>query len=384
MINKILLLSLYLIVTVSFTAKAADNQEAHATPVTNEGKRWRIGFYEGGEYIDYQQEFAAMIRALMELGWIEPKTLPEQSGEATEPLWRWLANEAKSDYIEFVEDAHYSASWDDEKRTKTVDAVLKRLNTKKDIDLMLAFGTWAGKDMAAGKHQTKTLVVSASDPLASGIINSLEDSGSEHLHATIDPYRFERQLKVFHEIVGFKRLGVAYEDSELGRSYAAIKFVEKVSQEKGFEIVRCYTKSDISDKKIAEDSVVDCFKSLAKKADAIYVTNQGGVTMDSIPRLVNIVNEQKIPTFSQSGEEEVKYGFLFSLSRSGFRYVAEHNARTIGKIFNGMAPGTISLVFEEPLKIAINLKTAEIVGFNPPLLLLGAADEIYHEIQHSE
>jgi len=392
MINKILLLSLYLTVVVSFSVKATDTLDAYspsvtevdATPVTNEGKRWRIGFYEGGEYIDYQQEFTAMIRVFMELGWIEPKVLPEQSGEATQPLWRWLANEVKSDYVEFVEDAHYSASWDDEKRKEIAATVLKRVNTKKDIDLMLAFGTWAGKDMATGKHQTPTLVVSASDPLASGIIKSLKNSGSEYLHATIDPYRFERQLKVFHELVGFKRLGVAYENSELGRSYAAIAFVEKVSQEKGFEIVRCYTKSDISDKKIAEDSVVDCFKSLAKNVDAIYVTNQGGVTMDSIPRLVNIVNEQKIPTFSQSGEQEVKYGFLFSLSRSGFRYVAEHNANVIGKIFNGMAPGAIPLIFEEPLKIAVNLKSAKIVGFNPPLLLLGAADEIYREIQGSK
>ncbi|MFT6984448.1 MAG: ABC-type uncharacterized transport system substrate-binding protein [Psychromonas sp.] len=384
MIKKIVLLSLYLIVTISFSAKATDSQEADAAPVTNEGKPWRIGYYEGGEYIDYQQEFVAMIRALMDLGWIEPKAMPKLSGETTKPLWHWLANEVKSDYIEFIEDAHYSASWDDEKRIETVATVLKRLNTKKEIDLMLAFGTWAGKDMAAGKHHTSTLVVSTSDPLASGIIKSLKNSGAEHLHATIDPYRFERQLKVFHELVGFKRLGVAYENSELGRSYAAIEFVEKVSQEKGFEIVRCYTKSDISDKKTAEDSVVDCFKSLAKNVDAIYVTNQGGVTMDSIPRLVNIVNEQKIPTFSQSGEQEVKYGFLFSLSRSGFRYVAEHNANVIGKIFNGMAPGAIPLIFEEPLKIAINLKSAKIVGFNPPLLLLGAADEIYREIQDSK
>gem|GEM_PF-123701 len=384
MIKKIFLLSLYLIVTISFTAKASESKEALTTPVTNEGKRWRIGYYQGGEYLDYQEEFSAMIRSLMDLGWIEPKALPEGAVETTEALWRWLTNEIKSDYIEFVEDAHYSASWDNEKRIETVATLLKRLNTKKDIDLMLALGTWAGKDLAAGKHQTPTLVVSSSDPLASGIIKSLEDSGAGHIHATIDPYRFERQLKVFHELVGFKQLGVAYDNSDLGRSYAAIEFVEKVSQQKGFEIVRCYTKSDISDKKIAEDSVVDCFKSLVKKVDAIYVTNQGGVTIDSIPRLVNIVNEQKIPTFSQSGEQEVKYGFLFSLSRSGFRYVADHNVRIIGKIFNGTAPGAIPLIFEEPLKIAVNLKSAKIVGFNPPLLLLGAADEIYHEIQDNK
>ena len=374
----------WLVLSCTVLTSSVNAEGVSSSPQAEPEQRWRIGFYEGGEYIDYQQEFAAMIRALMDLGWIESQKLPELSGETTEPLWRWLAHEAKSDYLEFVEDAHYSASWDDEKRIETVATVLKRLNTKKDIDLMLAFGTWAGKDMASGKHQTPTLVASTSDPLAAGIIKSLDDSGADHLHATIDPYRFERQLKVFHDIVGFKRLGVAYEDSELGRSYAAIKFVEKVSQDKGFEIVSCYTKSDISEKAIAEASVISCFKQLAKNVDAIYVTNQGGVTYDSIPKLVEIANKHHIPTFSQSGEEEVKYGVLFSLSRSGFRYLAEHNARTIGKIFNGMAPGAIPLVFEEPLKIAFNLKSAEYIGFEPPLLLLGASDVIYREIQGSE
>ena len=49
-------------------------------------------------------------------------------------------------------------------------------------------------------------------------------------------------------------------------------------------------------------------------------------------------------------------------------------------MLNGAKPNQIVQLFEEPPKIAINLKTAEIIGFNPPILLLGATDEIFHEI----
>ena len=147
-----------------------------------------------------------------------------------------------------------------------------------------------------------------------------------------------------------------------------------------FEIVSCFTKSDIADVSQAEESVVQCFAQLADKVDAIYVTLQGGVNSRSIPKLVNIANEKKIPTFSQSGSEEVKNGFFVSLSQAGFKYVGEFHASTFAKVFNGARPNQLDQMFQEPAKIAINLKISEIIGFDPPMVLLGAADEIYRDI----
>ena len=50
-------------------------------------------------------------------------------------------------------------------------------------------------------------------------------------------------------------------------------------------------------------------------------------------------------------------------------------------MFNGAKPNQLDQLFEEPPKIAINLKSAELIGFNPPVVLLGAADEIYRDIE---
>lgn len=220
------------------------------------------------------------------------------------------------------------------------------------------------------------MVLSASDALASGIIKSVTDSDFGHVHATVDPKKFERQIRVFEELVKFKKLGVAYEDTPNGRSYAAIDVLERLKQERGFDLVRCYTKSDIADTREAEQTVIRCFEELAEKVDAIYVTQQGGVTRRSIPTLVAIAHKHRIPTFSQSGFEEVKFGFLASLSQAGFRYVGECEAQTLAKVLNGAQPGELTQLFEEPRKIALNLKTAEIIRLDPPVLLIGAADEI--------
>lgn len=361
---------------------AADKAVFNMGPTTNHGKKWRVAYYEGGPYIDYQQIFTETIRGLMRLGWIETTEIPPQKGEETNTLWQWLVTKAKSDYLEFVKDGYYSADWVNKTRVQTVDQLMRRLNESKDIDLLIAMGTMAGQDFANNKHHIPTVVLSSSDPIAAGIIKSVEDSGFEHVHATVDPKRHERQVRIFHEIIGFKKLGMIFENSVNGKAFSAIDLAEKVAKDRGFEIVKCFCLDEsVDDQKAREESVIKCINHLIeKKVDAIYFTQQSGVNDVTIPELVKISNQNHIPTFSQQGSAEVKYGFLLSLSQAGFKYVGEFHAQTIAKILNGAKPNQLGQLFEEPPKIAINLKTAEVIGFDPPIVLLGAADEIFHEI----
>ncbi len=379
---KLLAVFVMFIFLANGSALAADKGTFSTAPKMNDGKKWRIGFYEGGPYVDYQKNFLATVNALMELGWIEKTEIPPQKGEQTKELWNWLAANAKSKYIEFVKDAHYSANWDKELRKKMADEVISRLSQKKDIDLIFASGTWAGKDLANDKHKTPTIVISTSDPLKAGIIKSVEDSGFDHVHAYADPLRYERQIQIFHDVIGFQKLGIAYENTDTGKIYAATENVESVAKERNFEIISCYTKGDVPDVKDAEESVKKCFRELGeKKVDAIYVTMQNGINKKSIPDLVEITNSKRITTFSQSGSREVKYGFLMSLSKADSKPNGTFHAKTLAKIFNGAKPRQLDQAFAPPPKIAINLKTAEIIGYNPSMDVLGITDEVYEEIE---
>ncbi|MDD2390684.1 MAG: ABC transporter substrate binding protein [Desulfobacterales bacterium] len=360
-------------------ASAADRIDFSTTPKTNHGKMWRIAYYEGGKYDDYQKTLVATIKGLMELGWIETEALPPQNDSQTKELWDWLASRSKSNFIRFVNDGYYSAGWDKTARSQITEKVLARLTREKDIDLVIAMGTWAGKDLANNSHDTPVIVLSTSDPVSAGIIKSVEDSGYAHVHARVDPFRYERQIQIFHDIIGFKNLGLAYKNTVLGRSYAAVDIVEKASKELGFEITSCFFKEGLT---LEEENkeVLRCFRELAEKVDAIYVTEQQGVNPKTIPEIVKITNSHQIPTFAQSGSEPVKYGLLMSISQAGFKYVGGYHAETIARVFNGAKPGQLDQIFEDPPAIAINLKTAEIIGFDPPVDVLGAADEIYQEI----
>jgi ABC-type uncharacterized transport system substrate-binding protein len=364
---------------------AADKGDFSTKPIANNGNKWRIGYYEGGEYINYQKTLMATVKGLMEMGWIEKAKIPAQKGVQTGELWKWLTLNAESEYVRFVKDAHYNANWDVATRKKMTAAIIQRLNTKNDIDLMIAMGTRPGQGLANDNHQTPTIVLSTSDPIGAGIIKSSADSGLDHVHARVDPLRYERQVRLFHQIIGFKKLGVAYDNNEAGRTYAAIDKVEKVADEAGFDIIRCHTRAEDETETISlpvqEERIKRCFREISETADAIYVTQHTGINDNTIPELVQIANSHRLPTFSQASSERVKYGFLMSISRTNFDYVGRYHAEIMAKIFNGAKPRDLDQIFEDPTSISINLKTAQIVGYDPPLDVMSIADEIYHEIE---
>jgi ABC-type uncharacterized transport system substrate-binding protein len=373
---------IFLIFMTHISVLAADMASFRTNPQKNKGKKWRIGYYEGGEYAFYQYNLIAMVQGLMDLGWIKKVKIPEQRGEQTRVLWNWLSTHAKSGYIQFVKDAHYSHSWNSDLREKTANELIRRLTETKDLDLVIAAGTRAGQDLANNKHKTPTIVISDSDPIGSGIIQSIENSGHDHIHARVDPFRYERQIQVFYDSIGFKTLGIAFEDTDQGRTHTSFQKVEIASKQLGFKMIPCSIIDEYPDAGVSERSILKCFDYFVKnKADAIYVTAQNGVNSNSISDLVEIANSNGIPTFSQTGSENVKYGFLMSTSSSDFKQAGLFYAKTAAKIFNGAKPRELDQLFEVPPEIAINLKTAKLIGYDPPVDILGAADELFEDIE---
>lgn len=354
-------------------------------PVSNDGEPWRIALYQGGPISSYQSALRYMILHLQQMGWLPFQTVPQpEDPQDTRALWEWLANTVESEFLEFLDDGFYSASWDNQFRDLNRRSLIDRLNTTNDIDLLIAMGTWAGQDLGTDAHTTPTMVISVSDALGAGIVDSEEDSGHPHLHAFLNPRRYPLQVELFHAIMRFQRLGIVYEDSVEGRSYAAVDKVLEVAARRGFAVIDCKAPfSGVSDAEAVEN-VLACHQSLAPQIDAMYITVHRGVNSGTIGELLVPLFEENIPTFSQSAANFVELGALFSLSRGSSRFEAEFYAETMAKILNGALPNSLDQVFSPPPVIAINLATAKRIGYEPPLEVLGLADEIYEEIKGEE
>ncbi len=362
--------------------EAAEQSKVSTAPKTNNGKKWRIGYIEGGSYRDYQGNLKAFITSLAELGWIEKKPFPETRDKMeTHTIWNWMADNVQSNYTDFAADAYWSSGWDKKLREKNKENVIARLNNKKDIDIMLAFGTEAGQDIANNNHSVPTMLFSISDPLKSGIIRSPDDSGFDHIHARVDPKRYERQIRLFHKIIGFKKMGIAFQNTKEGRSYAGIDYVKKHAGEAGFEVLECYNSYKISNQREMENGLLKCHQKLAPNIDAFFITPHAAMNSRSASKLLEPFFKHKIPTYSLSDYDLVKYGVLFSIAKPDFEDFGMFHAKIFAKILNGAKPRDLPQVFESPAQIAINLETAKKIGFFIPTDILAGAKEIHKHIE---
>jgi ABC-type uncharacterized transport system substrate-binding protein len=341
-----------------------------------DGSKWRIGVFESGPYIDYAKMFQATAEGLQTMGWLTlPKDIP--AGLSDESWWRFLAENMNSDYIEFVPDAFWSDDFDEIRRLSVRQDIRMRTQERRDIDLILALGTWAGQDMAAIQTPVPTIVASASDPVASGIIRSIGDSGQDNMNASIPPEHYLRQVRLFHEFIPFKKLGLIFENTPEGRTYAAIEDVETVARELGFELITCEAPFLGADLHRIEQSVFSCYEDLIRKVDAIYITEHRGTDGKGIERVSALLRQAKIPSFSMRNAEEVEAGILMGMAQSNYSYTGLFHAETIARVLRGAKPRQLSQVLRESSKIALNLETARSIGFDPPVNALLVADDIY-------
>lgn len=341
-----------------------------------DGKKWRLGYVESGDYAEYPRTLRSIVQGLQQLGWLTAPDIPADLNGRQ--MWAFLAEHAQSDTLEFAADAWWQpGNFDAAQRPAVREAVTRRLRERGDLDLIIAMGTWAGQDMAALRAPVPVIVASTSDAVGARIVASAEDSGLDNLHARVQPERYQRQVRLFHEIVPFKTLGLVYDDSPEGRTYAAVPAVAQVAEENGFEIRSCNAVSTNVNAEQAAQNALDCYRQLAGQVDAVYVTVHSGVTPVSVTEIAAVLRDAKTPSFAMLGSAQVQAGLLMSLAQADYSYVGLFHAETIARVFNGAKPRQISQIWVDPAKIALNLDTARRIGFDPPVDILLAADEVY-------
>ena len=106
----------------------------------------------------------------------------------------------------------------------------------------------------------------------------------------------------------------------------------------------------------------------------MYVTVSSGLTADITRRLAALLRTRRIPSFAMLGAEEVQNGLLLSMARADYAAVGRFHATIIASCAANRP--AISQLWE-PARIALNFKTMRLIGFDPPMELLLAADDIF-------
>jgi ABC-type uncharacterized transport system substrate-binding protein len=344
---------------------------------------WRVALIADGPRYEYQAVLQSLAERLAELDLIADGDVPlPGDGESLAPMWAWLAENAGGDRLRFVADAFYSPEWNPDLRAEASNRLLERLRDGGGVDCVLAFGTWSGQDIGPENPRVPILVINATDAVGAGIIPSADDSGRDNLLALVQPGRYKRQIQVFHEAIGFSKLGIVYADTPAGRSFVALGEIEEAAGEAGVELVRCTNAylSGFERVELAAERLRACHEDLARQgADAVYLTYAHGVdgvyNTDSLAPLL----KAGLPTFAQQGASLVKRGALLSLAGNETKAEGIFAAEALEKILNGSLPRSLPQRFESAVNLAVNLRTATLIGWNLPMAILAAVDEFYRD-----
>lgn len=379
-ISAILCISL-MVVSVCIKTDASDAVQNKAAGVI------RLGYVEGDEYGPFAQLLLDMALEFVEEGSID-KSFAEQyknvnyeekfSYGDTRKLWNAIcdANKENARY-RFVREVFFDLEEMDEDEYSIIA-------NRDDVDIMISMGTVSGVYLAENEKKTKFMNLFSANPVDSGIIKSLTERYNDYSYALVDPTTYNRQMDASYKFLGFKKLGIVYEDSEAAYQYSAIDVVKQKAEEYGFEVVYEYV-----DEPLGEEEY-DWYYSELKKAyrklvdqgiDCLLITV---ASIDYESKMQELLDDAIIPagvmTIAQDGTVPVAYGALFGVTLTDCEESAKHVVKQI-RDYNeeGVPFDQLEMVYESTPRLAVNYTTASRIGFEIPFKNLQIVDYIYRD-----
>ena len=342
----------------------------------SDSKKFRVAVVESGDYWEFTEHFKGIINGLKTIGWVRHTCIVDNLS-SIEDMYRIFANEEYSNYVEFPQDYFVNLDWGE--HNERADFLFA--DEKPDVDLVIGFGGVAGKLFTRTEsYSIPVLLEGITDPVGSGIVYSVTDSGRDYITCRVDQTQYQRQIQLFHDFTGFEKLGIVYGDDEFGRLYSAVNDVELMALKMGFKIVRNTNVKEEKD----DDTVqlyLDALRDVCSRSDAVYIGASTAVTeYDIIPQIVKILQDAEIPSFALEGDIRVKDGILMGVSSLETEKIGLYNANKMAAIFYGRVPRLLSQEFTGVPSIVMNLDMATAIGLDVPLSTLASVDQLYGEI----
>ena len=238
---------------------------------------------------------------------------------------------------------------------KKVSELNDKLLNDDEVDIVIGYGVLASYDLARRSFLPKPVIAPVIIDTTIQKIKSVDGtSGVKNLCYLIFPGTYERDIKLFSEIVDFKNLLMIQSKYYQLESRDFQLLNEKLSKEFGINIKRVAIGDDIE----------GLLNSIPENTDAVYL-DVLPINRDKFKELVKRLSEKRLPTFSFFGEMDVKDGVMAAANPDIFPRLARRIALIIQRLLLGEDAGTLSINFSAAKRIFINLQTAYTVGVSP-------------------
>jgi ABC-type uncharacterized transport system substrate-binding protein len=317
------------------------------------------------------------VERLWKLGWIKLDKMPFGETVEIKEMVRILASMDLGGFVKFDENLCYYMVYDDMGAIET--SLRAAADSKEGLGLILGMGTDPGLFVKDMKLNVPLLVPMATDPVASGIIDSVEGSGNPDIWAPVEPNPMSRQLKYYDNMIGIKKLGMVVEKDS--QDIAAIGVYEKAAKELGIEVV----KKEISARPGVQNQE-EFYTQL--KQDYIDLAEKDGI--DAFLLTINVIEDPtycgglfqpfydaKIPVLVSDGDVFVENGGMLCVSSYDYAGYGAFTADVAVSVFNGRDAGSLPCEYMSSPHIVLNTLTAEKIGFPLDFRLLQSCDTLY-------
>ncbi len=345
--------------------------------------KMRIAYVEGGHLQQYTQLLDSTAIALDKIKLIDNARIFLQKGYTSKDLWNWLATRAGGEYLSFVQDAYYSSAWDANLLSQDIASLKKRIEEKKDIDLIFAFGSAAALEVSQQIQNVNIIAFSLPDALLTELSQKNTYQANPSLFAHKVNNDTLKKLELFKNIIDFNSLGICYEDSARGRTDINYQEIKQAAQLYNFTLIEGKIKNFTNDIQENVEKRLDCHQEISQKADAFYLTSGLGNDYTHYKELLTPFLSSKTPTFSQNGLSDVEHGALFALS-SSIAEDANLKAQVIKDLIDEKNFTQINKEVNPKYTFALNIKMALDINWNLSFELLSAADRIFREIKNAK
>jgi ABC-type uncharacterized transport system substrate-binding protein len=306
------------------------------------------------------------------LGWIQHNDLYDTNNTES-PSIKSLLETVQSEYLSFSASDYVDLAWGE-----NLNAAARFFRGgSPDADLIIVFGSVAANMFKNyNRYPVPVLMEGITDPIGGGYIQSVNDSGRDFVTCRLDPMLYQRQVQLFHQFTGFKKLGIVYGDDDYGRLYSAVNDVETVGRKLGFEIVRnTNVTEDVGPNTVRR--YLAALRDVASRSDAVYIgASTAIVEYDIMDEVTAILNHAKVPSFALEGEIRVRDGIMLGISSIAIEKIGLYNARKIAAILLGVSPRDLPQQLEGLPSVVLNLDTVQKIGVSLPLSILSTVDQM--------
>lgn len=278
-----------------------------------------------------------------------------------------------SDQISFVA---YNAKND----LKALDRYIAKLQKRKDIDLIFSIGTQTTKRLVKNITHIPIVFTDLGTPEYSGVITDWKSSKANYTGVEMKNY-VSLGINLLHELIPFKRIGMIYLKGAPSHE-GTIKKITQMSQETGFRLIskglvyRDKNKKELPNK-VLRKRIKQALSEVVPKVDVFYV--QTSKTFDiNFDLFFDAFKQYNVP--SAGDPIYIKKGLVVGIGRNKIQF-GKQCAEYAVQILKGKKPADLPMDVGKKFSILLNIKAASIVGYNPSIDIISAADKIYKKIE---